>query len=304
MEKNDFKEIKQHGTTYFPFAFYENKSDSEGLIVKHHWHDQLELVYMKQGKFEVEVDMDNYNISNECFCFINSGELHFIKSKYPFNESAIVFDLNMISFERFDSIQGELIQPLLNGQLKIKRFIFKNENFWDEIFNEYKEISDSYKKGLLSYENKKYNIFDNIVLQMRIKSSILKILAILKENDLLIKENNNSKDYRIEYLKKTISYIQENYKEKLYIKDLAEQINMNEQYFCRFFKKMIGKTPIEYLNEYRIKKAKELLSETSIQVMDICLDCGFYNMGNFIKVFKKYTEMSPIKYRKTYNKKS
>ena len=305
MEKIELKEIKQHGTTYFPCAFYMMESDKMGLLVKHHWHDQLELIYLKQGQFKVEIDMEQYVIDEEYFCFINSEELHFIKSNYPYNESAIVFDLRMLSFDIFDSIQGQLIQPLLNGQLKMPRFISKKEKYGKEIFKEYKKIIEIYKREGKIPQNSEYNITENIASQIKIKASILNILAILYENNLLISESGNSKDYRIDYIKTTISYIQNNYKEKVYIKDLAEQINMNEQYFCRFFKRMIGKSPMEYVNEYRIKKTKELLKETDKQVIDICLECGFNNMGNFIRVFKKHTGINPIGYRKEFrNKKS
>ncbi len=60
---------------------------------------------------------------------------------------------------------------------------------------------------------------------------------------------------------------------------------MNEQYFCRLFKKAIGYSPIEYVNEYRIKQAKRLLEETSLQVTEVCLECGFNNLGNFLQEF-------------------
>ena len=60
MEKNQLKEIKKHGTVNFPCAFYYTGSDSEDLIVKHHWHDQLELIHMKKGEFQVEIDMDKH----------------------------------------------------------------------------------------------------------------------------------------------------------------------------------------------------------------------------------------------------
>lgn len=45
------------------------------------------------------------------------------------------------------------------------------------------------------------------------------------------------------------------------MKELAKEINMNEQYFCRFFKNIIGKSPMQYINEYRIKKSEELLKK-------------------------------------------
>ena len=49
------------------------------------------------------------------FCFINSEELHYIDSTFPYSESAVVFDLKMLSFDMIDSIQMKLIQPMLNG---------------------------------------------------------------------------------------------------------------------------------------------------------------------------------------------
>lgn len=303
MGKDELKELKQHGTIHFPCAFYQVESDEESLVVKHHWHDQLELIYMKEGRFQLEINMDKYTIEEECFCFINSGELHFVNSSYPCKESAIVFDLKMLSFEMFDSVQGQLIQPLLNGQLKVPRLISRKETYGEAIYKEYFEILEAYKMGGKISQRPEGNVTENLASQIRIKASILKILAILDENNLLIKESDKNRDYRIDYIKTTISYIQNNYKRKICIKDLAEQINMNEQYFCRFFKKMIGKTPMEYVNEYRIKKAKELLRETDRQVIEVCLECGFYNMGNFIKVFKKYTGINPLKYRKEFNSK-
>ena len=54
---------------------------------------------------------------------------------------------------------------------------------------------------------------------------------------------------------------------------------------------------MEYLNEYRIKQAMRLLKETDLPVMEVCLECGYNNLGNFLRAFKKYTEMTPLKYR-------
>ena len=105
-------------------------------------------------------------------------------------------------------------------------------------------------------------------------------------------------DRRIETIKTTLTYIQENYKEKIYIRDLADLIGMNEQYFCRFFKKVIGRSPMEYVNEYRIKKAIHYLKESDLTVTEICLECGYNNLGNFLREFRKYTSTTPLQYRR------
>lgn len=91
------------------------------------------------------------------------------------------------------------------------------------------------------------------------------------------------------------------YGEKFYVHTLAQNAGLNEQYFCRFFKKYIGKTPVAYINEYRIGRAIILLQDTQRPVMDICLDCGFHNLGNFLKEFQKKNRKTPLQYRKSFS---
>ncbi len=73
---------------------------------------------------------------------------------------------------------------------------------------------------------------------------------------------------------------------------------MNEQYFCRFFKQGIGRTPMEYVNEYRIRQARSLLQDTGMSVTAVSLECGFHNQGNFLREFRRYTGTTPLQYRK------
>ena len=68
---------------------------------------------------------------------------------------------------------------------------------------------------------------------------------------------------------------------------------MNPKYFCRFFRQMTQKTPVEYLNYYRIECAREQLSTTSCTVTEIAFNCGFNDVSYFIKIFRKYMGMTP-----------
>lgn len=297
MDKFNLKEEIKHGSIYFPCAAYIVENEKDGLLAKYHWHCELEIIHFNKGKFILEVGMDKYIIENECFCFINSEELHLVRSEYPCSESAIVFNLKMLSFNIFDLTESELITPLLTKKLKIPRFIYKNDVVFSYIYKEYEKIISIYKEN--NIEKLYANCKDNVIPQIQVKISLLSILAILYKNDLLISESENiTNDYKIEYIKKIILYVEDNYKQKIFIKDLAKEINMNEQYFCRFFKSIIGKSPLQYINEYRIKKSAELLRKTDMNIMDVCLESGFNNMGNFINTFKKHTGLTPMKYRK------
>ncbi len=138
---------------------------------------------------------------------------------------------------------------------------------------------------------------NDLTSQLYVKSSLLHIFAALFEHRLFMPVERNF-DKRVESIKTALLFIEENYHSKIYISDLAGQVNLNEQYFCRLFKKAIGHSPIEYINAYRIRQAKRLLEETDLQVTEVCLECGFNNLGNFIQEFRKRTGTTPLQYKK------
>lgn len=79
---------------------------------------------------------------------------------------------------------------------------------------------------------------------------------------------------------------------------LSATVDKSPKYIGCFFKSMTGKTPIEYLNEYRIEKACHKLRYTDMPVTDIAFSCGFSDLSYFIKTFKRLKGVSPGKYRK------
>ena len=70
-QPSTLKEIRVHGTQDFPCAFYQTGTRIKGNMVKHHWHEEVELLYFSGGEFCLEVNMERFNISEECFYFIN-----------------------------------------------------------------------------------------------------------------------------------------------------------------------------------------------------------------------------------------
>ena len=109
----------------------------------------------------------------------------------------------------------------------------------------------------------------------------------------LMCQSPRTESQKITAIKTVLSYITDHYHEKLYVQDLASQVNMNEQY-------SIGKTPIDYINDYRLNKVIRLLETGDAQITEICLECGFNNMGDFQRLFKRKTGITPLQYRKLY----
>jgi AraC-like DNA-binding protein len=117
-----------------------------------------------------------------------------------------------------------------------------------------------------------------------------------------------SLSYRNENLKNAhrinvvLDYIMENYEEELHLDKVAGLVNMNKNAFCRFFKKGTKKSLFTVINEVRIGKACQHLTETDMNILQVCYACGFNNISNFNKAFRKLNDMSPTVYRKRLKK--
>lgn len=319
---SNLKEIRPHGTKAFPCAIYHTRSASEGMFVKHHWHDEVEILYFSAGEFRLEINMEQFMIHSECIYFINPGELHSIitEKSGSLGEYAVVFSPGILSFDSIDAAQMLLIQPIRNGKMRFPRVLLPDHPAFASIYSAFKDIMLSFgcpledssplEDGTVTNDaaSQLYRlckgeciadgaVTDDLTSQLYIKSSLLRILAVLSGHRLFTPMEKN-RDKRVEGIKKTLTYIKENYKEKIYIRDLAKQVCMNEQYFCRFFKKAIGRSPIEYVNEYRIKQSMRLLEETDLPITEVCLECGYNNLGNFLREFRRYTDTTPLQYRK------
>lgn len=297
-----FRENKQHGSQEYPCAFYQAKSSlwpfSTPFQTKHHWHEELEIIHFQKGQFHLEINMQKYEITDECFCFIGSGELHYIYSKKDFEEQALVFSLSGLSFAASDPVQTQIIRPLLDGDLSLPAIVTCENVCFEEIRQAFSVLCTAFP-GTVPYtcHQEQYTL-SNTAQYFRVKIGLYRIFSALIENRLLSAAESDS-DRRIPAIKKALSYMREHSGEKIYVRDIAAQVNMNSQYFCRFFKKMIGKSPIEYLTELRIKNACDLLRNTDLPVMEVCLECGFNNLGNFMSAFRKYCGCTPGQYRKS-----
>ena len=105
----------------------------------------------------------------------------------------------------------------------------------------------------------------------------------------------NSKSRRIA---KVCEHIDRNLDKELSLSEVAALVNMSDSAFSHFFKKRTGLSYINYVNNQRIAKACTLLADTTLSASEICYDCGFNNKSNFIRIFRKRKNMTPIEYRK------
>ena len=97
------------------------------------------------------------------------------------------------------------------------------------------------------------------------------------------------------------NYVEESMYYDFSVSDIAAAFNYNEKYIGQIFRRLTGQTIKEYLNDKRIKKAKELLETTNLSVIEISAKVGFNNVTYFNRLFKKTIGMSPSEYRNNLN---
>ncbi|GAB5554831.1 MAG: hypothetical protein Sapg2KO_44220 [Saprospiraceae bacterium] len=128
-----------------------------------------------------------------------------------------------------------------------------------------------------------------------LKELIIRILQT--ENKKIYSEQTRSlsSNNRLAYI---IDYIRKNLQENLTIEDLSSKVYMSESNFHRVFKNELGLSPIDFINDERIKLATSLLHDPKQKIKDIYSRCGFNSVSYFIRQFKKKTQLSPKAYQK------
>lgn len=139
--------------------------------------------------------------------------------------------------------------------------------------------------------------------------SVLELLSIL--HDLSISRNmltlsdaafsNQQANYNSRRIEKVFEYLNLNYSKPLTLAEAARITNMPEVSFSRFIKKRTGKTFIDSLNEIRLGHASRMLIDTTTTISEIAYSCGFNNISNFNRVFKKKKNTTPKEFRDNYS---
>lgn len=125
-------------------------------------------------------------------------------------------------------------------------------------------------------------------------TNILTEIACNRVNQLNVKNYH----VHIEEITQYIQYVKNNFDQPFDIENFIQSAHISKYHFIRLFKKHTGITPYEYFIQYRINKAKKLLTETNYSVDEISYKTGFSDANHFIRNFKKIVGMTPLKYRK------
>lgn len=256
-----------------------------------HYHPEIEICYVKQGYGQRLVGESIERFEAGDFVVVGSNLPHCWISDEQFNQSSLQMEMYVIH------IDIKKIAPLLSIHE------FKNIHHFLEAarvgFSFDVETEPNLLKVLQSFEQKKgvYQSLELLHLLHQLSTSISKKQLC---TSTYIPETGKQVEERI---LKICQYIHNHYKEKITLETLGRITNMNETAFCRFFKKVIGKTAMEYINELRINAASNELMISDKSINEIAYENGFSSLSHFNKLFKQYNQQTPSKYRKIYRQK-
>lgn len=253
---------------------------TESELFPMHWHNSLEIIYILSGNMEITVNDHLTRLFPNDFIIINSREIHGTHCIGPTRVFLLQLPYGFLKehipeydFVRFRDTSGP--------------FSFPGENKLKPIFDQMTALyTDTGTEGRLRLTSLLYGLLSELVAGYMIR---------LTENDKIKSDKNFNR------LSALMDYTEHHYSEQIGISDAARLLHLDESYFCRFFKKYMGQTYLEYVNSIRLGHICEDMMQTDLPLMDILEKHGFLNYKVFSRLFKETYGTTPRQKRAEWN---
>jgi AraC-like DNA-binding protein/mannose-6-phosphate isomerase-like protein (cupin superfamily) len=278
------QDLTEHRTLVLPVACYEPTiiNNINGFIPLH-WHDEFQFVLIIKGESVFQIYEDKILLKEGQGLFINSGSLH--KALDVNNTGCVYICLNVSPhFVLSQELYSTYVYPYIQAT-NLPYLYFDNSEQWG------KNIIDAIKKiNLLINEKTSYYEIE-ITAQLTLIWQNLIINGFQLEYNQTEMLNNNR-------MKQMLNWIHQNYADKIQLGDIARVGQLSRSECCRFFKRILKTTPLNYVIEYRIQKSLVLLQKEDVNVTEVAYQVGFNSTSYFIDKFRKSMKMTPLAYKK------
>lgn len=269
----------------FPVQVFRHDYDSGSHPFSSHWHEQIEFLYFIEGSAVIECDSCPICVSPGDLVIVNSNELHSARyCKKNLSYYCIIIDPSLYRSSFPDACEIKYISPIASNLILFENKISKDG-----------AVSQCINDIIEEYECKK------VGYELAVKASVFRLLVILLRNHVkrvLTQKEYNSRLSNLKRFENVMKYIEDNYTEKITIKELSRIAGLSVFHFCHLFKNLTGKSAGEFINSFRIDKAEELLKSTGLNITEVALASGFNDANYFSKQFKKYKMVPPSMIKK------
>ena len=248
-----------------------------------HWHSYFEITYVQEGQGNYSVNGQEYMMKPGDIIIFNNVEAHGWKLMGEDMKLLVMIFSPEFVAEKLSVFDSEYLKPFVERGSNFKNRIGSEEPVSHEIRKGIREIYAEWQQQKEGYP-------------LMIKANILRILTMLirtyqdeSKSGEMLKEKKSA----MKRLEQAISYIDSHYSGKITLDEVAAAAYMSSNYFSSYFRKVTGISFSEYVTRIRISHARELLRDTDKSVTEIAMECGFHNISNFYRLYKKQVGKPP-----------
>ena len=279
IHNNQMEEIEDINNEY-PYVYHY--VDLSKTLVPWHWHEALEFGYVVDGEVKVSTTAQHQTFKKGEAFFINGNVLTTMVNKENCVIESHLFYPVLLAGHFKSVYETKYLNPVTQNR-NLDLFAVRGQNETQkQIVKKLQQLALYQKQQDVEFQTR--NILSEIWLLL---------LEELKNTQL-----NNVQPKNQERILNMVSFVQENYAEKLTLEDIAQSASVSTRECLRCFKTVLQRSPMEYLIEYRVQAASKLLENTDMSISDIALHTGWQSSAYFAKIFKRIKGKTPIEYRK------
>ncbi|MEH6949104.1 AraC family transcriptional regulator [Bacillus sp. JJ634] len=278
------KELTKHRTVALPIACYETTiaQNIHGYIPLH-WHDEIQFVLIVKGGATFQINGEKLVVREGNGLFINSGYLHMAEDK---NQSGCVYICLNVSphFILPQELYTTYVYPYIQATNFPYLYVDANEEWGKNILKAIVKINQWIQQKSPYYE-----------IDITVQLTLIWQNLIINGFQL---EYNQTEMLKNDRMKQMLNWIHLHYAEKIMLDDIARAGQLSRSECCRYFKRVLKTTPLNYVIDYRIQKSLSLLQQAESNVTEVAYQVGFNSTSYFIDKFRKSMNMTPLAYKK------
>ncbi|ANE47231.1 hypothetical protein SY83_14225 [Paenibacillus swuensis] len=275
----------------YPVNLFRNRcqtcSEHEPILGLH-WHEHFEIIQMVTGQAVFHIESKPYLVAPGDCLFVPSGGLHvgYQVGSEPVEYIAIVFNKKLLNIDTKDSAHHQYVRPYLEGLIQFP-VAYPDKDPDNEVLSllvnqTVRELELKDRAYELAVKHNLYSLFIQLSRRFSPFSS---------------EPQGTNPNRRLERFKPLFLFVDEHPTGKISVEEAAGYVNLNPYHFCKMFKKITGRTFVEYMNLQRVSRAEQLLRETDYTITEIAELIGCGNPNYFTKLFKQYRGVAPSRIR-------
>ena len=281
------KENRTHSTLQVPFSLYACKIPEMYANVPAHWHEEFELNCIREGEGHFLLNGERLPAAAGDVFLLPPNTLHaaYARDGGALHYEAFVFHPSLVGASGGDRSAQDCILPLARGDLPVERRIPCGQGSHGEILACAERVFAAARRNTARAD-------------LLLKSELFRLLYLLSQG-APEPAPSRAEGFDAGLIREALRCMAAHYAEDLTIERLAACCNLSRSYFMFCFKRATGLSAVEHLNRLRVRAACEALRGTNDRVADIAAGCGFNNLSNFNRQFKRLVGCSPLEYRRS-----